>query len=89
MIKKDIIEKVEKNTGLNKKLVKRVINEFLSVLSDSLKEGERVEIRNFGIFKVKKVKEKLGRNPKTGEEIIIPQHFKIVFKPSKVFKKNP
>ncbi len=82
MVKKEIIEKIAEKTGLNRHLVKRVVDEFLSVVSEAFKEKERVELRRFGVFYFKKRKRTIGRNLKTGEEIIIPEGEKLIFKPS-------
>jgi len=82
MIKKDIVEKVSEKTGLNKLLVKRIIDEFLSVVSDAFEKKERIELRKFGVFYFKKRKRKIGRNPRTGEEVIIPERDKLIFKPT-------
>lgn len=86
MVRKEIIDQISEKTGLNKVIVKRVVDEFLKTLSDAFVRGERIELRNFGVFYLKRFKRKVGRNPKTGEEVIIPERDKIVFKPSKVFK---
>lgn len=83
MIKKEIVERVAKNTGLNKVIVKRIVDEFLKILSDCFVNKERVELRNFGVFYFKNTRPKKARNPKTGEEVIIPQRMKIIFKPSR------
>jgi len=86
MIKKEIVEKISENTGLNKVIVKRIVDEFLKVLSSAFSNKERVELRDFGVFHFKKTKPKKARNPKTGEEVVIPERMKIVFKPSKKIK---
>ncbi|MGC8977570.1 MAG: HU family DNA-binding protein [Candidatus Ratteibacteria bacterium] len=86
MIKKDIVEKVVERTGLNKVIVKKVIDDFLSVVFNCFENKERVELRNFGVFYFKKIKSKKARNPKTKEEIIIPERLKLIFKPSKKLK---
>ncbi|MCX7917521.1 MAG: integration host factor subunit beta [bacterium] len=88
MIKKDIIEKISDTTGLNKTMVKSVIDEFLNIMKECLENKERVELRNFGVFYFKKTKAKKVRNPKTGEEFILPERTKIVFKPSRIIKKE-
>jgi nucleoid DNA-binding protein len=88
MIKKEIVEKISETTGLNKVMVKSVVDEFLNILKDCFKNRERVELRDFGVFYFKKIKGKKVRNPKTGEEFIIPERIKIIFKPSKKFKKG-
>ena len=86
MIKKDIVEAVAEKTGLNKIIVKEITDKFLMVLSHALAEGKRVELRGFGVFSVKKVKRKKGRNPKTGTEVLIPERNKVVFKVTRLYK---
>lgn len=86
MIKKNIIEKISETTGLNKTIVKSVVDEFLNILKESFENKERIELRNFGVFYFKKFKSKKVRNPKTGDEFVLPERIKIIFKPSKVIK---
>ncbi|MCM8771506.1 MAG: HU family DNA-binding protein [Candidatus Omnitrophica bacterium] len=86
MIKKEIIEKIVETTGLNRVIIKRVVDEFLNILYSCFENKERVELRNFGVFYFKKVKPKKARNPKTGEEVLIPERLKLVFKPTKKLK---
>ncbi len=88
MIKKDIVEEVAGKTGLNKSIVKEITDKFLMSLSQAFLEGKRVELRGFGVFDVKKVKPKKGRNPKTGEDVFIPERNKVVFKVTKLYKKG-
>jgi len=87
MTKQDFIEKIAETTGLDKTIIKKVIDEFLENFKSALFEGERVELRSVGVFTVKKMKEKIGRNLKTGEKVLISERYKIKFKPSKIFKK--
>ncbi|OQB72407.1 MAG: Integration host factor subunit alpha [candidate division TA06 bacterium ADurb.Bin131] len=87
MIKKDIIEEITKETGLSKPVVRLVIEKFITQMRTSLLEKQRIELRNFGVFKVKKVRPKKGRNLKTGETVPVPERWKVTFKPSKVFLK--
>ncbi|HPP66715.1 MAG TPA: HU family DNA-binding protein [bacterium] len=87
MIKKDIVEEIAKETGLSKPLVRMIIEKFISHIRQSLLNKQRIELRNFGVFKVKQVKAKKGRNLKTGEVIAVPQRWKVIFKPSKFFLK--
>ena len=82
MIKKDIVEKITERTGLSSALVKRVVDEFLSVVSEAFEKKERIELRKFGVFYFKKRKRKIGRNPRTGVEVIIPERDKLIFKPT-------
>ena len=86
MVKKDFIERISRKTGLNKSVVRLVVEKFLKEIKESFLRGERIEIRNFGVFYVKTQKPKKGRNLKTGESVNIPEREKIMFKPSKIFK---
>ncbi|MGB9642262.1 MAG: HU family DNA-binding protein [Candidatus Ratteibacteria bacterium] len=87
MIKKDIIEEISKQTGLSKPVVRMVVEKFILQVRNSLLKKERIELRNLGVFNVKKMKAKKGRNLKTGEEIPVPERWKVTFKPSKIFMK--
>ncbi len=90
MIKKDIIEQIVKQTGLSRPMVRMVVEKFIDHVRKALLEKQRIELRNLGVFKVKKVKPKKGRNLRTGEEIPVPERWKVVFKPSKIFMQlNP
>ncbi len=86
MIRADLVEKVSQQTGLNKVVVKNIIDSFLINLRQALEQGERIELRNFGVFQVRRRGAKVGRNPRTGERVEIPERRKIIFKPSKSFK---
>ena len=88
MIKKDIVEEIAKKTGLNKSIIKEITDRFLMSLSQALVDGKRIELRGFGVFCVKRIKSKKGRNPKTGEEVFIPERNKVSFKVSKLYKKG-
>jgi len=84
----DLIDAVEKQIGprFTKKDIALIVNLFLKEISRQLAEGNRIEIRRFGIFKTNKRKEKIAKNPKTGKEIHIPARLVPVFKPSKILK---
>ncbi|MBN1637646.1 MAG: integration host factor subunit beta [Ignavibacteriales bacterium] len=86
MTKADIVEKVAEGTGLTKLETEAIIEGFLNTLVKSLREGNRIEIRGFGSFKIKEKSERYARNPRTGEKVLVPQQFVPVFKFSKDFK---
>ena len=81
LTKKDLVLLVSKDTGITQVDVKRVIQRTLDSLVDGLKEGKTVELRNFGVFKVRQRAPRRGRNPKTGEEVPVPPKRVVVFKP--------
>lgn len=88
MTKKEIVLKIAEETGLKQIDVKRVVQKTLEGIIDSLSKGETVELRNFGIFKVKSRRPRIGRNPKTGEAVPIPERKKVSFKSGMVMKKK-
>ena len=80
MTKKDIIMKISGDTGLKQVEVKEVVQRTLDMIVDSLSRGKKVELRNFGIFKVKTRKGRIGRNPRTGDSVSIPDKKVVSFK---------
>lgn len=88
MTKKDIVLKIAEETGIKQVDVKRVVQRALDYIISSLKGGETVELRNFGIFKVKSRRGRTGRNPRTGEKVPVPPKKVAVFKPGLIMKKE-
>ena len=88
MTKKDIVIKIAEDTELKQIDVKRVVQRTLDHIVEALSRLETVELRNFGIFKVKSRKSRVGRNPKTGVEVPIPEKRIVSFKPGMVMKKS-
>lgn len=86
MTKADIVEKVAAGTGLTKLETEAIIEGFLNTVIQSLREGNGIEIRGFGSYKVKKKNARYARNPRTGEKVYVEDHFVPVFKFSKDFK---
>ncbi len=77
-----------KNPNLNKSELEAVVDVFCNSLSNALLENKNIELRDFGTFFVKRIKEKYSaRNPKTGELIYVPAKNKVRFKSSKRLKK--
>jgi len=83
MIKSDLIEKVQEATGLKKPEAADAVNALFDGIRKALLDGQRIELRGFGVFEVKNRKRGIGRNPKTGEEVEIPPGKTIRFKPGK------
>lgn len=84
MTKKEFIEKYAEKTGLGKKDATRHFETFLSTVEDSLTSGDNVQFIGWGTFETKTTKERMGRNPKTGEEILIPTKQVVKFKAGKL-----
>ena len=88
MTKLDLVKMVSQETGILRKDTKIVIDAFLDAIRTSLIQNKHIELREFGTFKNKKRREKLGRNPKTGEQIGIPPRVVPTFKFSKMWKND-
>lgn len=86
--KKDIVLKVSNETSVKQIDVKRVVQATLDKITEVLSGGQTVELRNFGIFKVKSRKGRLGRNPRTGQEVPVPPKKVVVFKPGLIMKRD-
>ena len=81
MTKKDIITRISVETGLKQVDVKEVVQRTFDIIVESLSQGKKVELRNFGILKVKTRKGRMGRNPRTGDGVVIPDKKVVSFKP--------
>ena len=88
MTKAEIVNKVSGMTGLSKVEVEVVIEGIIVSISDSLKRGERVDLRGFGSFLIKQRAARDARNPATNEIVKLRERFIPAFKVSKILKEN-
>ena len=88
MTKKDIVLKIAEETELKQIDVKEVVQRTLDTITEALSRGETVELRNFGVFKVRERKPRIGRNPKTGQAVPIPEKKVVAFKSGMIMKKR-
>ena len=88
MSRPELIKQLKtKHPKLNKPQLERIVDAFFESIIDSLKEKKSVELRGFGTFFIREIKEKYSaRNPKTGELIYVPKKNKVRFRTSKKFK---
>ncbi|MCM1291779.1 MAG: integration host factor subunit beta [Prevotella sp.] len=86
MTKAEVAQKIAKNTGIDKADVMSVVEQFMSVVKESLIGGEPVYLRGFGSFILKERAEKIGRNITSNTSIVVPKHNIPYFKPVKSFK---
>ncbi len=86
MTKKDIVLKIAEEAELKQIEVKKVVQMTFDHITAALAKGETVELRNFGVFKVKSRKSRIGRNPKTGKTVPIPERKVVAFKAGMVMK---
>src|SRR5438270_9599977 len=83
LIKLDIINEVVNKTGITKTKAEMAVETVFETMKRALSEGERIELRGFGIFNVRPRKTGIGRNPRTGAEVAIPPGKAVRFKPGK------
>jgi nucleoid DNA-binding protein len=88
MTKKDIVLKISDETNIKQIDVKKVVQKTFDHIIDSLVRGEKVELRNFGVFKIKERRSRTGRNPRTGEVVPVPSRKVAVFKPGLEMKQK-
>jgi nucleoid DNA-binding protein len=85
--KKAMIKKISDRKRIDPKSVKMIVEEFLGLVRSNLKEGNRFEFRDFGVFEVVQRKAKIGRNPKSPEKrIVIPPRKAVKFTPGRKMK---
>ena len=88
MTKKDIALKVADATGIRQIVVKKVLEGIFDCIVESLLRDEKIELRNFGVFKVKTRRPRIGRNPRTGQIVPVPTRRVVVFKPGLEMKQK-
>jgi integration host factor subunit alpha len=86
MTKIDLVELIYERTGSSKKEAAEVFEAVLDIIRDSLRRGEKVKVSGFGTFIVNHKGARRGRNPQTGDPIIIDRRRVLSFKPSQVLK---
>ncbi len=89
MIKSDLIKKIsDKSDAFTEEDTESSINLILSLLTSSLSDGNRVEIRNFGTFCIRLREQRLSRNPKTGTSVLVKAKHHPYFRASKYLKES-
>jgi len=88
MTKSEIVEAIHTQVGFTKKRSAEVVSVVLDLIKDALERGEKVKISGFGNFEIRNKDPRKGRNPQTGEEIIISERRVLTFKPSQVLKER-
>ena len=82
----DLSEAVFREVGLSRNESAQLVESVLSHMSDALVRGESVKISSFGTFNVREKAARIGRNPKTGEEVPIHPRRVLTFRPSHIMK---
>ena len=86
--KSDIVEHLHKELGLNKTECKKIVEGFFQEIKDSLIKNEEVRLSGFGNFEILQKKARPGRNPKTGEDVIISARKVVTFRAGNKLRKK-
>jgi len=84
--KADLIDSVHRIVGLSKKEAADMVDLFFDTIKETLEFGEKLKVSGFGNFVVRRKRERIGRNPQTGQAIKISARKVLTFKPSQVLK---
>ncbi|MEM9660150.1 MAG: HU family DNA-binding protein [Planctomycetota bacterium] len=83
MTKKEIVKTISEEIGLTQLKTKEIVQKTFDAIVDTLVDDKRIELRNFGVFEVKRRAARKARNPRTGEKVFVPEKFVVTFKPGK------
>ena len=86
MTKADLVDEVVRVTGVSKKHAEIVVNTVFVSIVDALRSEDKIELRGFGSFRVRRRRPRQGRNPKTGDQVAVPEKRIPYFKPGKELK---
>jgi len=89
MIRSELIQKIaEENPHLYQRDVERIVNTIFEEIISAMSRGDRVELRGFGAFSVKKREARTGRNPRTGEAVEVEEKYVPFFKTGKLLRER-
>lgn len=83
MTKKEIVKAISEELGLTQLKTKEIVQKTFDAIVETLVTDHRIELRNFGVFEVKKRAARKARNPRTGGQVEVPAKFVVTFKPGK------
>jgi nucleoid DNA-binding protein len=81
--KKEIVKTISEEIGLTQLKTKEIVQKTFDAIVETLVEDGRIELRNFGVFEVKKRAARKARNPRTGDRVDVPEKYVVTFKPGK------
>lgn len=88
MTKRELVIRVANTLGMTQSDVAKIIEGSFEVISLALADGERWELRDFGVFDVKIRASRIGRNPRTGDQVPVPERRVVTFRPGKKMKED-
>ena len=83
MTKKEIVKQISEKLGMTQLKTKDIVQQTFDAIVDTLLVEKRIELRNFGVFEVKRRKARKARNPRTGERVDVEPKYVVTFKPGK------
>ena len=83
MTKAELVDEIAQKADLTRKHSEVIVDAVFSSIIDALQEGDKIELRGFGSFRVRHRASRTGRNPKTGEGVLVPAKKVPYFKPGK------
>ncbi len=86
MTKRELVIRVANSLGMTQSDVAKVIEGTFEAISRALADGDRWELRDFGVFEVKTRASRIGRNPRTGDQVPVPERKVVTFRPGKKMK---
>ena len=86
MTKRELVIRVANKLGMTQSDVARIVEGMFDTISQSLAKGNRWELRDFGVFEVKTRAARIGRNPRTGAQVPVPERRVVTFRPGKKMK---
>ena len=88
MTKKNIVQSIAEQLDRPQLKTKEIVQKTLDAIINVLAAEGRVELRNFGVFEVRKRKPRQARNPRTGEKVMVGERFTVTFKPGRVVEER-
>ena len=88
LTKKEIVRSISEETGLTQSAIREIVQKTFDSVLDSLANGQRVELRNFGVFDLKVRAARQARNLSTGDSVQVPEKIVVAFKPSKEMERR-
>ena len=83
MTKKEIVRTISEEIGLTQLQTKEIVQKTFNAIVEALVDEGRIELRNFGVFEVKRRAPRKARNPRTGDKVFVPEKYVVTFKPGK------
>ncbi|QEE41304.1 MULTISPECIES: integration host factor subunit beta [unclassified Methylobacterium] len=89
MIRSELVTRIaEQNPHLYAKDIEAVVDAILDRIATALADGDRVELRDFGAFSLRRHELRTGRNPRTGASVVVPERTSVHFKPGKAMRER-